>query len=236
MPSERELLRHLFERFNARDIDAALATMHPSVVWANGLDGGYVYGHAAVRSYWTRQWETMDSATGPHRRLERTEAHCRRPHMGRPNLAVEVMSPRLRIGTLEERLAWFAEYGVRECWLVRPVIRQIEVFLVCGRHDEPASRRCARANRIHRAAITDAHAGSHAQSRMVIGAPRPAIQFALLLRSRTPGSSVFITCIQSHERAPHRAVLRSHHDDVTPGDDGHPRADRSSGGKAGDHR
>jgi hypothetical protein len=68
MPSERELLRHLFERFNARDIDAALATMHPSVVWANGLDGGYVYGHAAVRSYWTRQWETMDSATGPHRR------------------------------------------------------------------------------------------------------------------------------------------------------------------------
>jgi Uma2 family endonuclease len=48
--------------------------------------------------------------------------------MGRPNLAVEVMSPRLRIGTLEERLAWFAEYGVRECWLVRPVIRQIEVF------------------------------------------------------------------------------------------------------------
>ena len=47
---------------------------------------------------------------------------------GAPDLVVEVMSPRLRIGTLEERLAWFAEYGVRECWLVRPAIRQIEVI------------------------------------------------------------------------------------------------------------
>jgi hypothetical protein len=38
------------------------------------------------------------------------------------------MSPRPRIGSLDERLAWFAEYGVGECWLVRPPTRQIEVI------------------------------------------------------------------------------------------------------------
>ena len=37
---------------------------------------------------------------------------------GAPDLVVEVMSPRPRIGSVEERLAWFAQYGVRECWLV----------------------------------------------------------------------------------------------------------------------
>lgn len=65
MSSETNLLRHLYERFNARDIAAALMTMHPSVVWANGLDGGYVYGHDGVRSYWTRQWATMNSRAEP---------------------------------------------------------------------------------------------------------------------------------------------------------------------------
>lgn len=47
---------------------------------------------------------------------------------GAPDLVVEVMSPRPRIGSLDERLGWFAEYGVRECWLVRPAIRQVEVI------------------------------------------------------------------------------------------------------------
>lgn len=47
---------------------------------------------------------------------------------GAPDLVVEVMSPRPRIGTLNERLDWFAEYGVRECWLVQQLVRQIEVI------------------------------------------------------------------------------------------------------------
>jgi Uma2 family endonuclease len=46
---------------------------------------------------------------------------------GAPDLVVEVMSPRPRIGTLEERLAWFATYGVRECWLVHLPGSRIEV-------------------------------------------------------------------------------------------------------------
>ena len=53
---------------------------------------------------------------------------------GAPDLVVEVISPRPRIGSLDERLAWFAEYGVSECWLVRPAIRQIEVISFADGH------------------------------------------------------------------------------------------------------
>lgn len=47
---------------------------------------------------------------------------------GAPDLVVEVLSPQPRIGRLDERLAWFAQYGVRECWLVHQVVRQIEIL------------------------------------------------------------------------------------------------------------
>jgi Uma2 family endonuclease len=46
-----------------------------------------------------------------------------RPHVvtdrvyGAPDLVVEVLAPHPRIGKLEERIGWFAKYGVRECWL-----------------------------------------------------------------------------------------------------------------------
>ena len=50
MPSDTELLERLYDRFNARDIEAALATMHPDVIWANGLEGGHVHGHDGVRA------------------------------------------------------------------------------------------------------------------------------------------------------------------------------------------
>ena len=65
MPGDTELLERLYDRFNARDIEAALATMHPDVMWANGLEGGHVHGHDGVRDYWTRQWAMMDSRAEP---------------------------------------------------------------------------------------------------------------------------------------------------------------------------
>ena len=37
---------------------------------------------------------------------------------GAPDLVVEVLSPNPRIGKTDERVGWFAQYGVRECWLV----------------------------------------------------------------------------------------------------------------------
>ncbi|RPI51002.1 MAG: Uma2 family endonuclease [Acidobacteria bacterium] len=47
---------------------------------------------------------------------------------GAPDLVVEVLSPNPRIGGLRERIAWFAEYGVRECWLVYQPERKVEVL------------------------------------------------------------------------------------------------------------
>ena len=47
---------------------------------------------------------------------------------GPPDLVVEVLSPWPRIGTLDERIGWFAQYGVRECWLVHQDTRTVEVL------------------------------------------------------------------------------------------------------------
>ncbi len=46
---------------------------------------------------------------------------------GAPDLVLEVLSPRPRIGALDERLEWFARYGVRECWLFRQPERELEI-------------------------------------------------------------------------------------------------------------
>lgn len=47
---------------------------------------------------------------------------------GAPDLVVEVMSPHPRIGKLDERIRCFAQYGVRECWLIHQLAREIEVI------------------------------------------------------------------------------------------------------------
>jgi ketosteroid isomerase-like protein len=60
-----ETLRRTYEAFNAREIDAVLAMMQPDVEWPNGLDGGYVTGHEAVREYWKMQWASIDPHVEP---------------------------------------------------------------------------------------------------------------------------------------------------------------------------
>jgi ketosteroid isomerase-like protein len=67
MTTMRDLIATAYEAFNARDIDRALQAMHPDVEWANGMDGGYVHGHKAVRDYWTRQWTLIDPHVEPQR-------------------------------------------------------------------------------------------------------------------------------------------------------------------------
>jgi hypothetical protein len=64
-PSSTDLLQKAYAAFNARDIDSALATMSPDVVWPNGMEGGTVHGHEGVRSYWTRQWGMIDPHVEP---------------------------------------------------------------------------------------------------------------------------------------------------------------------------
>jgi hypothetical protein len=60
-----ETLKKAYRSFNARNIDAALATMQPNVEWPNGMEGGTVCGHTGVREYWTRQWDVIDPDVDP---------------------------------------------------------------------------------------------------------------------------------------------------------------------------
>jgi ketosteroid isomerase-like protein len=65
MTSEIEFIKRLYERFNARDIEALLSSMSEDVVWANGMEGGYVHGRDGVRDYWTRQWAMISPRVDP---------------------------------------------------------------------------------------------------------------------------------------------------------------------------
>jgi nuclear transport factor 2 (NTF2) superfamily protein len=60
-----ELLRTMYDGFNARDIDAVLAAMTEDVDWPNAWEGSRVHGHQEVRDYWTRQWASIDPRVTP---------------------------------------------------------------------------------------------------------------------------------------------------------------------------
>lgn len=65
MSDEVDLLKRVYDRFNARDMETVLAAMHEDVVWANGMEGGHVHGRDEVRNYWTRQWTMIDPYVEP---------------------------------------------------------------------------------------------------------------------------------------------------------------------------
>jgi ketosteroid isomerase-like protein len=65
MSDEMDLLRGVYDRFNARDMETVLAAMHEDVIWANGIEGGHVHGREEVRKYWTRQWAMIDPHVEP---------------------------------------------------------------------------------------------------------------------------------------------------------------------------
>lgn len=67
MQELRDLILKTYAAFNARDLDAALAVMHPDVDWPNGMEGGYVHGRSGIRDYWTRQWGLIDPSVEPTR-------------------------------------------------------------------------------------------------------------------------------------------------------------------------
>jgi Uma2 family endonuclease len=59
---------------------------------------------------------------------------------GAPDLVIEVLSPTPRIGRLDERVAWFAQHGVREMWLYDQGPRLLTV-LECSGGRVSATRR-----------------------------------------------------------------------------------------------
>ncbi len=62
---EIHLLTAAYTAFNARDIDAALATMALDVAWPKAFKGGCARGHDEVRAYWTEQWSDIDPHVEP---------------------------------------------------------------------------------------------------------------------------------------------------------------------------
>jgi ketosteroid isomerase-like protein len=65
MDSDIKTLERLYDRFNARDIDGVLTALTADVAWANGMEGGHVHGHEAIREYWTRQWAMVNPHVAP---------------------------------------------------------------------------------------------------------------------------------------------------------------------------
>lgn len=63
--AEVELLRGAYIAFNRREIETVLGLMHADVDWPNGMEGGRVLGTAAVREYWRRQFELVQSRVEP---------------------------------------------------------------------------------------------------------------------------------------------------------------------------
>lgn len=59
-----------YRAFNARDLDSAVALMHPDVDWPNAWEGGRVVGRDAVGAYWRRQFEAISSKVEPEGLVE----------------------------------------------------------------------------------------------------------------------------------------------------------------------
>ena len=59
MSANQRFLQNLYDAFNKREIETIISSMRPDVKWANGLEGGFVYGRDAVREYWINQFKTI---------------------------------------------------------------------------------------------------------------------------------------------------------------------------------
>lgn len=51
---------------------------------------------------------------------------------GAPDIAVEVLSPYPRIGRVEEKVGWYARYGVKECWLASLARKEVAIVTLSG--------------------------------------------------------------------------------------------------------
>jgi hypothetical protein len=65
--AHEDLLQSVYDAFNERDLDFMMLILHPEVDWPNGMEGGRMRGHEAVREYWTRQWDMIDPIVKPQR-------------------------------------------------------------------------------------------------------------------------------------------------------------------------
>ncbi len=65
MASPIDFFETLYKNFNNRKIDLVIANLADDVKWANGMEGGHVYGHEGVKNYWTRQFTMINPTVTP---------------------------------------------------------------------------------------------------------------------------------------------------------------------------
>lgn len=75
---------------------------------------------------------------------------------GAPDLTIEVLSPSTETYDRAEKLLWYRQYGVRECWLVDPEHEQVAVFDFTG--GMPSTRRAFREARVESGVLPDLQA------------------------------------------------------------------------------
>ncbi len=63
--SDEQIIKSIYQSFNARDIDAVFFHLSDDVAWANGMEKTHVHGKAAVRAYWTHQWSVINPRVVP---------------------------------------------------------------------------------------------------------------------------------------------------------------------------
>jgi ketosteroid isomerase-like protein len=67
MIASQSFLQNIYDAFNRRDIEIILSMMDENVKWANGMEGGFVYGRNNVREYWRRQFEQINPQLEPQK-------------------------------------------------------------------------------------------------------------------------------------------------------------------------
>ena len=65
MTMNKKFLQTIYNAFNQRDIETILSKMEENVKWANGMEGGFIYGRDNVREYWKKQFEIINPQLEP---------------------------------------------------------------------------------------------------------------------------------------------------------------------------
>ncbi len=65
MEQLQTFFENIYQNFNDRKVDLVINEMTNDVQWANGMEGGYVYGHKNVKEYWIRQFVLVSSNVTP---------------------------------------------------------------------------------------------------------------------------------------------------------------------------
>jgi len=65
MNNLNDFIQELYNNFNDRKSELVISHLTADVKWANGMEGGHVYGHSGVREYWTRQFTMFSSKVTP---------------------------------------------------------------------------------------------------------------------------------------------------------------------------